>query len=78
MPPDARRRFPPPWTVHQGDDSFWVEDANGRRFGFCYFRDREIAGTGQEAWQSRDEAWRLVSNFAKLPELLSRPSRGPA
>lgn len=70
MPAAPRRRFPPPWTVHEGENSFWVQDANGRRFGFVYFRDREITGTGQEAWQSRDEARRLVSNFAKLPALL--------
>ena len=62
--------FPPPWSVRHNDDAYWVEDANGRRFGFVYFRDRAVIGTGGEAFQTRDEARRLVSNFAKLPQLL--------
>ena len=53
-------------------DAYWVEDANGRRFGFVYFRDRAVIGTGGETFQTRDEARRLVSNFAKLPDLLLR------
>lgn len=64
------RRFPPPWTVHHNDDAYWLQDANGRRFCFCYFRDRELIGTGGEAFQTRDEARRLVTGFARLPELL--------
>ena len=67
--------FPPPWTVRHNDDAYWVEDANGRRFGFVYFRDRAVIGTGGEAFQTRDEARRLVSNFAKLPGLLGAPVR---
>jgi len=31
---DEPRRFPPPWTVHHNDDAYWVQDRNGRRFGF--------------------------------------------
>jgi hypothetical protein len=62
--------FPPPWTVHSGEDAYWVEDANGRRFAFCYFRDRAVIGTGGEAWLERDQARRIASNIAKLPDLL--------
>lgn len=65
-------RFHPPWTVHHNEDAYWVESANGRRFGFVYYRERPIAGTGGESYQSPDEARRLVTNFAKLPDLLSR------
>lgn len=54
----------------ESGESFHVEDANGRQFGFTYYNLREIAGTGQEARLTRDEARRIVSNFAKLPELL--------
>lgn len=66
----AIRRFPPPWTVHHGEDAYWVQDTNGRKFGFVYFRDRDVIGSGGEAYQTRDEARRLASNFAKLPALL--------
>lgn len=31
------RRFPRPWTVHHNEDAYWVEDATGKRFAFCYF-----------------------------------------
>lgn len=65
------RRFPPPWTVRHNDDAYWVEDAAGNRFGFTYFRDRPLVGTNSQAYLSRDEARRIVTNFAKLPELLS-------
>jgi hypothetical protein len=64
--------FPTPWTVHHNDDAYWVESANGRKFGYVYFRDHEIIGTSNDAYQTRDEARRLVSNFAKLPDLLGR------
>lgn len=62
--------FPTPWSVHHNEDAYWVEDALGHRFGFCYYRDRPLIGTGQEAWLMHDEARRLVVNFAKLPKLL--------
>jgi len=68
------RRFPPPWTVHHNESSYWVEDANQRRFGFVYYRGSAIIGTGGEAYQTQDEARRLVSNFAKLPDLLAPKS----
>lgn len=68
--PTPPRRFPPPWTVHRGEGSYWVEDAAGRRFGFVYFTARALIGTGGEAYQTEDEARRLVTGFAKLPSLL--------
>ncbi len=68
LPP--ARRFPPPWSVHHNDDSYWVQDADGSRFGFVYFRDRAIVGTDNSARLTRDEARRLVTNFAKLPDLM--------
>ena len=63
-------RFPPPWTVRHNEDAYWVEDGNGRRFGFCYFRDRAIIGTGGEAFLEREAARRIAANIAKLPDLL--------
>ena len=72
-PPQPLRRFPPPWTVRHNEDAYWVEDAHGKRFGFCYYRERVPIGTGTEAWLSPDEARRIATNIAKLPELLKRP-----
>jgi len=65
-------RFPTPWTVQHNDDAYWVEAANGRRFGFCYFREGGAIGTGGDSYHTRDEARRLASNIAKLPALLGR------
>jgi hypothetical protein len=66
-------RFPPPWRVCHNDESYWVEDAAGHRFGFVYFRDSPLVGTDRSVRLTRDEARRLVTNFAKLPGLLGKP-----
>lgn len=63
------RRFPTPWTVHESPDAFWVQDAHGNQFGFCYWRE-DRAGTLGQAYLSRDEARRLAANIARLPQLL--------
>ena len=62
-------RFPLPWTVHRNDDAYWVEDATGQRFAFCYFRDVQAIGPGH-SYLTRDSARRLARNVAKLPELI--------
>jgi hypothetical protein len=35
------RRFPPPWTVVEHPESFWVQDAGGQTVGWFYFRHNE-------------------------------------
>lgn len=68
--------FPPPWSVHHNEDAYWVEDAHGHRFGFCYYRSMRLS-SGNPAYLSEDEARRLVSNFARLPELLALKREKP-
>ncbi len=63
-------RFPPPWTVQSNGDAYWVEDASGHRFAFCYYRDYQNIGSGPRAYLTRDQARRIASNVAKLPELI--------
>ncbi len=63
-------RLPPPWTVHNNEDSYWVEDARGQRFAFVYYRDVPIAGTSDSPCVSRDLARRITANIARLPDLL--------
>lgn len=65
-------RFTPPWTVHHNEDAYWVQDALGHKFGFTYYREEILAGTDPGVRVLKDEARRLVSNFAKLPELLGK------
>ncbi len=41
MPSDVspRRRFPPPWTVEELQESFVVKDATGQALAYLYFED---------------------------------------
>jgi hypothetical protein len=66
------RRFPPPWTIEENNDAcFIVRDKGGQALGYFYFEDE--AGRREAAnLLSRDEAWKMAANFAKLPELLRR------
>ena len=63
-------RFPLPWTVHRNGDAYWVEDASGQRFAFCYFRDNQSIGSGWQSYLTEDQARRIASNVAKLPEMI--------
>ena len=64
-------RSPPPWSVERLPGGYKVIDANGQSLAYFYARendhDANTAGV-----LSMDEARRMASNFAKLPELLTR------
>ena len=36
-----RRRFPPPWEVHEATESFCIRDANGQALAHVYFEDEK-------------------------------------
>jgi hypothetical protein len=69
------RRFPPPWTVIEHAESFWVQDASGQTVGWFYFRDNPETARHAGVLE-RDEARRMAANFARLPELLAKSGRG--
>ena len=65
------RRFPPPWKAEKIPGGYVVRDANGQALAYVYSRASET-----DAMQAKvltdDEARRVATNIARLPELLTR------
>ena len=65
------RRFLPPWTVETLDGGFKIVDSDGQSLAYVYGhldpRDAAIAKA-----LTLDEARRIASNIAKLPDLLGK------
>ena len=65
------RKMPAPWKVEQIPGGYRVDDAEGKAVAYCYGLDpRELPAAGHLRL-TRDEARRVASNSAKLPELLN-------
>jgi hypothetical protein len=68
------RRFPAPWTVEALDGGFKVVDSHGQSLAYVYgHADKRDAGIAKAL--TLDEARRIASNIAKLPDMLSRKRR---
>ena len=68
-PMPATRRFPPPCTVEETAPCFIVRDHNGQALAFVYCED-EPGRRSTGKLLTRDEAQRIATNIALLPELL--------
>jgi hypothetical protein len=65
------RRFPAPWTVEAIDGGFKIVDANGQGLAYVYdHADQRDAAIAKSL--TLDEARRIASNIAKLPDLLGK------
>jgi hypothetical protein len=66
------RRFPPPGTIEELNDAcFVVRDHNGQMLAYVYFED-EPGRRAAAKLLTKDEARRIASNVAKLPDLLRK------
>jgi hypothetical protein len=63
-----RRLFPPPWSVEEMQESFVIKDADGQQLAYIYFEDEPQRQTSMKRL-SRDEAFLLAVNIAKLPRV---------
>jgi DNA-directed RNA polymerase specialized sigma24 family protein len=72
MPPQPRR-FPPPWSLEELNEAcFIVQDSNGQQLAYVYYED-EPGRRAAPKMLAKDEARRIASNIAKLPEPLRKP-----
>ena len=60
------RRFPPPWSVEECPACFIVSDANGQALAYVYYEE-EPGRRSAAKLMTQDEARRIATNIAKLP-----------
>jgi hypothetical protein len=64
----APRHFPPPWSIEEHTESFIIKDATGHPLAYVYFEDEPTRQRTAKRL-SRDEAFLVAVNIAKLPSV---------
>jgi hypothetical protein len=64
-------QLPATFGVREHPECFIVRDANGQALAYVYFEE-EPGRRAAAKLLTRDEAWRIAANVARLPSLLLR------
>jgi hypothetical protein len=62
------RHFTPPWSIDESQACFIVRDADRQALAYFYF-ENEAGRRSSAKLLTRDEAFLLAVNFAKLPSV---------
>jgi hypothetical protein len=66
---DPSRRFPSPWWIEDNVGCYTVCDRDSQALAYVYYAE----ASGQQSIArllSKNEAWRIAANMAKLPDLM--------
>lgn len=72
---EPKRRFPPPWKAQFQEHGYDVQDATGFKLATVYCDEALSAAKWRDASRmcpTRDEARRIATAIARLPELLTQ------
>ena len=68
----SARRFPPPWSVEEGETYFVVKDNDGQQLAYVYFEDEPGRRSAAKLPRRDDHADSRVARVTDLDFLIGR------